>query len=136
GAPDHACELAANGAQAGQLAVDLVDLGGQPHAHRLRSGPGMACDAQVLLDLGEGESEALRLLDRSHEANGVVVIAAVAGGAASGLRQEAAALVVAERLDVDSRAGCHLADSHSRTVNPYLGTDIKRISRAGCRALR
>src|SRR6476620_6875076 len=45
---------------------------------------------------------------------------------AHGLGQEPAALVVAQRLDVHPGPLGDLTDSHAPTVNPYLGTDVKR----------
>src|SRR5204862_7174882 len=82
---------------------------------------------QVLLDLREREAEALRLLDRADEAHGLRVVGAVPARAAHRLGQEAPALVVAQRLDVDAGPLRHLADPHVGTIDPYLGTDVKRL---------
>jgi hypothetical protein len=45
--------------------VDLVDLRRHPHAQRLRGRAGAPRRAQVLTDLGERETDRLRLLDRA-----------------------------------------------------------------------
>ena len=45
------------------------------------------------------------------------------------LGQQAAALVVAQRLDVDAGPPCRLRSPHIRTLNPYLGTEINQSQR-------
>ena len=132
GAPEHARKLVADAVQARELRVDLVDLLGQPHADRLVRAAA-AGEARVLGDLVEREAEALRLLDRLDEADGLLVVGAVAVRRSSGLGQETAALVVAERLDVHSRASRDLADPHGEaSLDLYPGTGVKR----GLTALR
>ena len=75
---------------------------------------------EVFADLGQGEADGLRLLDRTEEPHGVLVVAAVAAGLPVRGRQEPAALVEAERLDVHPRAPRDLADLHRPTIDPYL----------------
>ena len=116
-AADDLREALADAPQARDLAVDLVDLRGEPDAERLVGRP---LDAQELLDLGEREAEPLRLLDRADEAHRLVVVGAVPGGRAVGLGQEAAPLVVAERLDVDPGPGGCLTDAHPFDCKPGL----------------
>ena len=95
-------------------------------ASRMRSASSAgALDAQELLDLGEREAEPLRLLDRAHEAHRLVVVGAVPGWRSVGLGEQAAALVVAERLDVHPGPGGGFSDAHPSTVNPDFGTDVK-----------
>jgi hypothetical protein len=80
----------------------------------------------VLLDLGEGEAEPLRLPDCLDEAHGLLVVVAVAVGATSRLHEQPAPLVVAERLDVHPGAARDLSDPHTEaTIDPYRGTDVK-----------
>src|SRR5439155_11363819 len=103
------------------------DLRGHANAKGRRSRrPPARSDTQVLLDLCEREAETLGLLDRAHEANRLLVVAAVAARRARRLRQKAAALVVPERLDVHPCPFGDFACTHSSTLNPYLGTDVKR----------
>ena len=109
-ATDDTCEFLPHPLQARDARVDLVDLRGHPHAQCLGRLLRALRRAQVLVDLREREAERLRLLDRAQEANGVVVVAAVPARLALRLRQEPAALVIAERLDVDACACRDFAD--------------------------
>ena len=112
--------------QRGDRGVDVLELAYEPLACRLGCGARIAAgQPQVLLDLGEREAEALRLLHRPDEPDRVGVVLPVPALAARRLRQEPAALVVAQRLDVDARALCDLADPHGPTVEPDLGPDCK-----------
>ena len=80
---------------------------------------------EVVLDLGQAEPGFLRLLDRAQEPHRVLVVPAVPARRPLRPGQQTAALVVAQRLDVDTRSPRHLASPHTRTLNPYLGTEIK-----------
>ena len=83
---------------------------------------------EVLADLREREADRLRLLDRAQEPNRLLVVAAVAARLPLGLREQAPALVVAERLDVHARPLRDLADSHARDDRP--------VPRYGCQVAR
>ena len=75
-AADDPRKLVAHPPQPGDAGVDLVDLrrGPGPQRRRGRPAPG---DAQVLLDLGQGEADRLRLLYGAEEAHRVLVVVPV-----------------------------------------------------------
>jgi hypothetical protein len=129
GAAEHARELVPDALEARELRVDLVDLLREPDPDRLLA-TAAAGEAGVLLDLGEREAEALRLLHRLDEAHRLLVVLAVPVRAAGRLLEQTATLVVAKGLDVHSRPPCKLADSHVYgTLGLYQGTDVKRDGR-------
>ena len=130
-AADDARELLAHPLQAGDAQVDLVDLRGHANAQRLGRLARALRRAQVLVDLREREADRLRLLDRAQEADGLLVVAAMPARLARRLGQQSATLVVPERLDVHARAGGDLSDLHASTIDPYLGTEIKRRGSSG-----
>src|SRR5206468_11007607 len=134
-AADQRRERRAHAAQARELLVDLVELLGRTHAQSLRHcGLAAAGDAEQVLDLGQREAEALRRPDRAHETHVLVSVAAVSTLAAGRLADQPSAFVVADGLDVDACARRQLSDTHVESVNPYLGTDVKRrVSRAARR---
>jgi len=124
-AADDSRELIAHPAQPGDAGVDLVDLrrGPGPQRRRGRPAPG---DAQILLDLGQGEADRLRLLDGAQEAHRVLVVVPVPARRAGRRGQQAAALVVAQRRGVDAGPPRGLSRSHASTINPYPGAGIKQ----------
>src|SRR5206468_1116667 len=64
------------------------------------------------------------------EPHRVLVVAAVPARRPRRLGQQAAALVVTQRLDVDAGPPRRLRSPHARTLNPYLGTEINPQSPA------
>src|SRR5207244_8490381 len=128
-AADDPRELIPHPAQAGDAGVDLVDLRRRPGPQRRRGGTA-AGDAQVLLDLGQGEADRLRLLDGAQEAHRVLVVVAVPAGLAGRRGQQATALVVAEGRGVDAGPPRGLSRSHVSTINPYPGAEIHEDGQA------
>jgi hypothetical protein len=125
GAAEHPRELVPDALQARELRVQLVDLLREPDPNRLLAAAA-AGEARVLLDLGQREPEALRLLHGLDEAHRLLVVLAVPVRAARRLLEQPATLVVAKGLDVHSRPPCKFADSHVHaTLSPYRGTDVK-----------
>ena len=84
-------------------------------------------DAQVVLDFGQREAERLGVLDRAEETDRVLVVTPVPARRPGGLGQQAAALVVAQRLDVDAGPLGRLSGSLVSIMNPYSGTGIKPL---------
>ena len=129
-AADDPRELVPHPAQPGDAGVDLVDLRRGPGPQRRRGGsaPG---DAQVLLDLGQGEADRLRLLDGAEEAHRVLVVVPVPARRAGRLGQQSAALVVAQGRGVDAGPPRGLSRSHVSTINPHPGAGINQDGQAG-----
>src|SRR5581483_10824124 len=123
--PDDTRELVPHASQRGDAGVDLVDLRCHAHTERLGRGARAPGGAQVLRDLGEREPHRLRLLDRTEETHGLLVVAAMSARRPGRHRQQPAPLVVAEGLDVHPGALRDLADPHAATIDPYLGTECK-----------
>ena len=95
-----------------------------------RGGPAPG-DAQVLLDLGQGEADRLRLLDGAEEAHRVLVVVPVPARRAGRLGQQSAALVVAQGRGVDASPPRRLSRSHVSTINPDPGAGINQDDPAG-----
>ena len=133
---DDARELLPHASKPGDPAVDLVDLRRHAHPQGLRRRSRSPHRLEDVRDLAQREAERLSLLDRPQETDRLLVVAAVAAGLTIRLRQESAALVVTERLDVDACAGSGLSNPHGTSMHPYLGTDVKGDVRAAREASR
>jgi len=129
-AADDPGELVAHPPQPRDAGVDLVDLGRGPGPQG-RGGGAAPGDAQVLLDLGQGEADRLRLLDGAKEAHRVLVVVPVPARRAGRLGQQATALVVAQGRGVDPGPPRGLSRSHASTINPHPGAGIKQDGLAG-----
>src|SRR5690606_23297712 len=90
--------------EVGELAVDLGDLVFGAPADFLAPGAGRGAEREQLLDLGKREAEVLRALDEADPRDVVFAEDAVAGGPSRRVRQQAAPLVVADRLHVHAGA--------------------------------
>src|SRR5262249_39941606 len=96
-----------------QLPVELGRLVSQQLMHVRAGGPPALADHEDVLDLGEGRTEARRLLDEAKQLGRVVAVDAVAILRARRRRQDALPLVEADRLGRDSGPARQLADRES-----------------------
>lgn len=89
--------------QTRDLRVDLVEFGGEV---RLKTGPGCPMFSphhfEEVADLGQGETETLRGLDHPQRGDSGVGVGPVTTQRPIRLRQQAAAFVVLQRLEVDA----------------------------------
>ena len=81
---------------------------------------------QELLHVIEREAEVLRTLDEPQDLDGVRPVVPVTRVTPGWLAEEAAALVVADGLEVDAGLPGQLTCFHASTINPVPGYRVKR----------
>ena len=98
------------------LLIDLADLFVRDRANAAAVAPGLAAQLQQFLHFVEREPQVLGALDEANDPHGLVGELAVAGGAARRLREQPAAFVVAQRLDVHPRLFRRFTDPHRQPL--------------------